>query len=412
MTTQAIPLPQPTPTPTPAVAPVPGPLMYVGPKPPQIFVAGSGSRLVDDTGRSYLDFVQGWAVNTLGHSAPEIQAALARQAATLINCSPTFYNAPQLALAEKLARASGLDRVFFANSGGEANEGAIKLARKWGALKRNGAHEIITFWNGFHGRTLATMSASGKAQWDGLFEPRVPGFPKALLNDLASVERLITEKTVAVMLEPIQGEAGVVPADDQFLRDLRALTEEDGLLLILDEVQTGIGRTGTMFGYEHAGMLPDIVTLAKGLGGGVPISALLAREAVSVFEPGDQGGTYGGNPLMTAVAEAIVDTVAAPGFLDHVGAMGAHLTQRLTEVAAQTVGGNGVRGRGLLLALDLGRAIGPAVVEAAMRRGLLVNSPRPHLLRFMPALNVTAAEIDEMAEILTAALIDVTRAEQ
>lgn len=395
----------------PASPPLPGALMYVGPKPPQVFVAGSGSRIVDDSGRAYLDFVQGWAVNTLGHAAPEIQAALARQSATLINCSPTFYNAPQLSLAEKLARASGLDRVFFANSGAEANEGAIKLARKWGQLHKGGAHEIITFWNGFHGRTLATMSASGKAQWDGLFEPRVPGFPKALLNDIASVEQLITDKTVAVMLEPIQGEAGVVPAEDQFLRDLRALTEKHGFLLILDEVQTGIGRTGTMFGFEHAGILPDIVTLAKGLGGGVPISALLASERVSVFEPGDQGGTYGGNPLMTAVGEAIVDTVMAPGFLDHVVAAGAHLEKRLVEVAAQTVGGKGVRGRGLLLALDLGRDIGSAVVAAAMQRGLLINSPRAHLLRFMPALNVTLAEIDEMAELLTASLLDVVRAE-
>lgn len=385
-------------------------LMNVGPKPPIVFVAGRGSRVVDDTGRSYLDFVQGWAVNTLGHAAPEMIDALTRQASTLINCSPTFYNTPQLSLAGKLAAASGLDRVFFANSGAEANEGAIKLARKWGGLHRDGAHEIITFWNGFHGRTLATMSASGKAQWDGLFEPRVPGFPKALLNDIASVERLISDKTVAVMLEPIQGEAGVVPAEDGFLRDLRALTRQNNMLLILDEVQTGMGRTGTMFGFQHAGITPDMVTLAKGLGGGVPISALLAAEAVSVFEPGDQGGTYGGNPLMTAVGEAIFDTVAAPGFLDHVAAAGAHLEQRLYEVAAQTVGGGAVRGRGLLLALDLGRDIGPAVVAAALKRGLLINSPRPHLLRFMPALNVTLAEVDEMAEGLTAALLDVLAA--
>jgi acetylornithine/N-succinyldiaminopimelate aminotransferase len=390
-----------------AADPAAGALMNVGPKPPIVFVAGHGGRLVDAAGRSYLDFVQGWAVNTLGHSAPEIIDALTRQASTLIHCSAGFYNAPQLTLAETLARLSGLDRVFFANSGAEANEGAIKLARKWGSIHRGGAHEIVTFWNGFHGRTLATMSASGKAQWDGLFEPRVPGFPKALLNDIASVERCITDNTVAVMLEPIQGEAGVVVAEDGFLRDLSILTEERGILLILDEVQTGIGRTGKMFGFEHAGVRPDILTLAKGLGGGVPISALVAAEKVCCFEPGDQGGTYGGNPLMTAVAGAILEAVAAPGFLEHVAAAGAHLTERLEEVAAQTGYGGAVRGRGLLLALDLGDAIGPAVVAAALKRGLVINSPRPQLLRFMPALNVTMAEIDEMAEILTAALLEV-----
>ncbi len=389
----------------PSVEPaISGALMDIGPKPPIVFVAGRGSRLFDTEGRAYLDFVQGWAVNTLGHAAPEIVSALAHQAATLINCSPAFYNAPQLELAERLAGASGLGRVFFANSGAEANEGAIKLARKWGALHRGGAHEIVTFADAFHGRTLATMSASGKSKWDGLFEPRVSGFPKAILGDLASVEALIGPSTVAVMLEPIQGEAGVVPAGDDFLRALRDLTRKHGLLLILDEVQTGIGRTGKMFGFEHAGVKPDVMTLAKGLGGGVPLAALLADEAVACFEPGDQGGTFNGNPLMTAVGNAVVEKVSAPGFLAEVERLGEILRAKLEGVAARLPGSTGVRGRGLLLALDLGRDIGPTVVDEALHRGLLLNAPRPHLLRFMPALNVGEAEIEEMVEILEGVL--------
>jgi acetylornithine/N-succinyldiaminopimelate aminotransferase len=380
--------------------PLPGALMDIGPKPPVVFVSGRGSRLYDATGRGYLDFVQGWAVNALGHAAPEMVAALAEQAATLINCSPAFYNAPQIELAGRLAAASGLSRVFFANSGAEANEGAIKLARKWGATHRGGAFEIVTFADGFHGRTLATMSASGKAKWDGLFEPRVPGFPKAILNDIASVEALIRPSTVAVMLEPIQGEAGVVVAEDAFLRELRTLTRRHGLLLIFDEVQTGVGRTGRMFGFEHAGVRPDVMTLGKGLGGGVPLAALLADEAVACFEPGDQGGTFNGNPLMTAVGNAVIEKIASPGFLAEVSRVGGLLRQRLEAIAATLPGSRGVRGRGLLLALDLGHDIGPAVVDEALRQGLLLNAPRPHLLRFMPALTVSQAEIEEMAGIL------------
>ena len=223
---------------------------------------------------------------------------------------------PRSQLAVMLAEVSGLERVFLCSTGAEANEGAIKLARKWGQLHRGGAFEIITFADAFHGRTLATMAASGKAGWDLLFEPKVPGFPKAQLNDLASVEALITERTVAVMLEPIQGEAGVVPAEDGFLRALRALCDRHGLLLILDEVQTGVGRTGTLFAFEHADVRPDILTLGKGLGGGVPLAALLARDSVAAaFAHGDQGGTYCGNPLMAAVGSAVLETVAAPEFL-------------------------------------------------------------------------------------------------
>src|SRR3984893_4937210 len=290
-------------------------LMEITARPPIVFVRGEGSWLWDDAGKRYLDFVQGWAVNCLGHSPPDVVDALAEQAKLLLTPSPAFYNAPSLKLAKALVDRSCFDRVFFANSGAEANEGAIKLARKYGALHRNGAHEIIAFEGGFHGRTLAAMSASGKKAFEPLFEPKVSGFPKAQLNDLASVQRLITDKTVAVMLEPIQGEAGVWPATDQFLRDLRELTSAHGLLLIVDEIQTGIGRTGKLFHYEHTDIAPDIMTLGKGIGGGVPLAALLATKAVSCFEHGDQGGTFNGNPLMCAAGLAVLQQVADSDFL-------------------------------------------------------------------------------------------------
>ena len=378
-------------------------LMEITARPPLVFVRGEGSWLWDHEGKRYLDFVQGWAVNCLGHSPALIAEALAAQSRKLITPSPAFYNEPSMRLAQRLVRHSCFQRVFFANSGAEANEGAIKLARKWGARNKGGAYEIITFENSFHGRTLATMSASGKPQFRDLFEPKVPGFPKAVLNDLASVERLLTDKTVAVMLEPIQGEAGVIAATDAFMRDLRELTRKRGLLLIVDEIQTGVGRTGKLWGYEHAGITPDIMTLGKGLGGGVPLAALLATESVSCFEHGDQGGTFNGNPLMAAVGCAVMDAVLAPGFLENVVARGAYLVKTLSALSARNGLGT-VNGRGLLVALDLNRDIASKVADLARDGGLLLNAPRPNLLRFMPALNLSEQEIDAMAEMLEAAI--------
>lgn len=374
-------------------------VMDITPRPPIVFVEGRGSWLYDHQGNAYLDFIQGWAVNALGHCPPVVVEAVSRQAATLINSSPAFHNGPMVRLAAALTHASGLGQAFFANSGAEANEGAIKLARRWGREARGGAYEIITFDGAFHGRTLATMSASGKPQWDGLFEPRVPGFPKARLNDLASVESLIGERTAAVMIEPIQGEGGVNVAADTFLRDLRALTSAKGILLILDEIQTGIGRTGSMFAFQQSGVKPDILTLGKGLGGGVPVAALVADKPVCCFRHGDQGGTFSGNPLVMAAGCAVVETVAEPGFLESVQRAGSYLTARLADLAARH-GCAGVRGRGLLVALDLGRATADKVAEEALRQGLILNAPRPHLLRFMPALTVTTEEIDQMIDIL------------
>ncbi len=378
-------------------------LMEITARPPVVFVRGEGSYLWDDTGKRYLDFIQGWAVNCLGHSPPVIAEALSAQARQLITPSPAYHNDASLKLAKALTDRSCFDRVFFANSGAEANEGAIKLARKYGVLRKNGAYEIITFEGGFHGRTLATMSASGKKAFEPLFEPKVSGFRKAQLNDLDSVRALINDNTAAVMLEPIQGEAGVWPASDQFLRDLRSLTSTHGLLLIFDEIQTGMGRTGKLFHYEHTGITPDIMTLGKGIGGGVPLAALLATEAVSCFEHGDQGGTFNGNALMCAAGLAVLEQVAAPEFLKSVAENGLYLESELQRLSARH-GLGAVRGRGLLLAFDLRVPIAPTIVATALDDGLLLNAPRPDALRFMPALNVTRQEIDLMIDCLDAIL--------
>jgi len=377
-------------------------VMFITKRPDIVMVEGKGSWLTDQNGKRYLDFLQGWAVNCLGHCNPGIVNALHQQAQKLINPSPAFYNEPMIRLSDLLTESSCFDKVFFANSGAEANEGAIKLARKWGQLHKKGAYEIITFDHSFHGRTLATMSASGKPGWDTMFAPQVSGFPKAELNNINSVKKCITDKSVAVMLEPVQGEGGVIPCDDQFMRDLRQLTKEHNLLLIVDEVQAGFGRTGKLFAYQNYGIEPDIMSLGKGIGGGVPLAALLCRDEVACFVPGDQGGTYNGNALMTAVGISVIEQLLAPGFLQSVIAKGALLQSELLKLSSE-FGLQGERGKGLLRALMLGKDIGGKLVDLAREHqpeGLLINSPRPDLLRFMPALTVSNEEIMTMCAIL------------
>ena len=377
-------------------------VMFITKRPAIVMVEGKGSWLTDQNGKRYLDFLQGWAVNCLGHCNPGIVNALHQQAQKLINPSPAFYNEPMIRLSDLLTESSCFDKVFFANSGAEANEGAIKLARKWGQLHKKGAYEIITFDHSFHGRTLATMSASGKPGWDTMFAPQVSGFPKAELNDINSVKKCITDKSVAVMLEPVQGEGGVIPCDDQFMRDLRQLTKEHNLLLIVDEVQAGFGRTGKLFAYQNYGIEPDIMSLGKGIGGGVPLAALLCRDEVACFVPGDQGGTYNGNALMTAVGISVIEQLLAPGFLQSVVTKGALLQSELLKLSSE-FGLQGERGKGLLRALMLGKDIGGKLVDLAREHqpeGLLINSPRPDLLRFMPALTVSNEEIMTMCAIL------------
>jgi acetylornithine/N-succinyldiaminopimelate aminotransferase len=374
-------------------------LMPITQRPTPVMVRGEGSWLWDRDGHRYLDFVQGWAVNCLGHCPEVVQAALAEQSTLLLNASPAYQTEPQAELARVLCKLAGMDHAFFGATGAEANEGAIKLARRWGSKHRAGAFEIITTHGSFHGRTLATMAASGKPGFDTRFPPAVPGFVKVPYADADAIARAITDKTVAVMLEPIQGEAGVVVPPDGYLRAVREITERAGVLLMLDEVQTGVGRTGTLFAAEHEHVRPDVMTLGKGLGGGIPLSALLATKAASCFDPGDQGGTFNGHPLSCAVGLAVIDVVSKPEFLAEVRARGEQV-RAVLEATARSHGDAAPRGRGLLWALPLSEPIGPDVVRAALQQGLLINSPQPNLLRLMPALNVTAEEVREMAERL------------
>jgi acetylornithine/N-succinyldiaminopimelate aminotransferase len=377
-------------------------LMNLAARPHAVMVRGEGSYLWDEAGKRYLDFVQGWAVNALGHAPERVAAAIARQAATLISTSPAYHNRPALELGARLSRESGLGKVFLCSTGAEANEGAIKLARKWGKLHRGGAFEIVTTVNGFHGRTLATMAASGKPGWDSMFPPSVPGFVKVPFGDAAAVRASIGPSTVAVMVEPVQGEGGVIVPPEGYLRALREIADEKDLLLIADEIQTGMGRTGKLFAHLHEGVLPDVMTIGKGIGGGVPLAALLASERVACFERGEQGGTFVGNPLAAAAGLAVLDVVTAPGFLDGVERRGARLMGALAEL--HELGVVEVRGRGLLCAARLDSARAEAVRDASFELGLLVNAVRPDTLRFVPRLDLPEHEIDEMIALLRPAL--------
>ncbi|HEX3596526.1 MAG TPA: aminotransferase class III-fold pyridoxal phosphate-dependent enzyme [Polyangiaceae bacterium] len=376
-------------------------LMNLVAKPDAVMARGQGAYIWDDRGKRYLDFVQGWAVNCLGHCPPELSAALSRQSGELISASPAYHNAPALELGARLARVSGLPKVFLASTGAEANEGAIKLARKWGKLHRGGAFEIVTTLNGFHGRTLATMAATGKPGWDAMFPPAFPGFVKVPFGDAAAAEAAIGPNTVAIMVEPIQGEAGVVVPSAGYLRSLRELADRRELLLIADEVQTGVGRTGTLFAHQHDGVAVDVMTLGKGLGGGVPLAALLASERASCFERGEQGGTFVGNAFTAAAGLAVLDAIMADGFLDRVVARGARLCAGLAALTPAVVE---VRGRGLLVAARLDAARAERVRDVAFELGLLLNAVRPDTLRFMPPLNLEDEEIDEMLALLRQAL--------
>ncbi|MEM7099453.1 MAG: aminotransferase class III-fold pyridoxal phosphate-dependent enzyme [Pseudomonadota bacterium] len=368
-------------------------LMQITPRPAAVMARGAGSWLWDEAGRRYIDCLQGWAVNALGHSAPEVTQALAAQAQLLITPSPALHNRPQLEFAQLLTQLTGMDEVHFSNSGAEANEVAIKLARKWGRLHKAGAHHVISTHNGFHGRTLTTMAVSGKPGWDALFPPYPSGFHKVAFGDLSAMAEAITDQTVAIMVEPVQGEAGVVVPPDGYLIGLRKLADERNVLLIFDEIQTGIGRLGAFTASELFSVAPDIMTLGKGIGNGLPLSATLSTRAVSCFEYGDQGGTYNGNPLMTCVGQAVVEVVKQPEFLAHVTVMGECFRERLMDLSGRFAVEE-VRGFGLLNAVRLSKANAVDIVQSAFELGLLVNAARPDVLRFMPSLRITQAELD------------------
>ncbi len=362
---------------------------------PVVIVRGEGTRVWDADGKEYLDFVAGWAVDNLGHCHPAVTQAIVEQASTLVQTSNQFYTVPQLHLAQLLIENSCLDRVFFGNSGAEANEGAMKLARRYGKLNRDGAYEIITALNSFHGRTLATVAATGQPHYQENFTPLLPGFVHVDYNDVEGIISATTDKTAAVMLEPIQGEGGVNIPDDDYLQRVRDWCDQQGLLLILDEVQTGLGRLGSLFGYQEYGVEPDVMTLAKGLGYGVPIGAFLSKEYCMALVPGDHGSTFGGNALTTAAAFAGTKFLIDNQIPTYVKAMERHLMNRLNELESRFSFVSDVRGKGLLAAVEFESDISGQVLANANEAGILLNGVKPNAVRLMPPLTITAQEIDE-----------------
>ncbi|MDQ7001009.1 MAG: acetylornithine transaminase [Mariprofundus sp.] len=371
---------------------------------PLTLVRGRGSRVRDDNGNEYLDFISGIAVNTLGHAHPQLTAALSEQAGTMLHCSNLFHIPKQQQLAEKLTALSGLGAAFFCNSGAEANEAAIKLVRKYFHDMDSPRRTIISATGSFHGRLLSTLTATGQDKVKVGFDPLPPGFLHVPLNDIEALKQTVNEQTAAVLLEPLQGEGGVNIADVAYLQAVRKLCDEFGLLLILDEVQTGIGRCGSMFAFEQAGIVPDILTLAKGLGGGVAIGAMLATDTVSAsFGPGTHGSTFGGNPLACTAALTVLDVIESASLLSNVQQRGEQLKQGLQDMACRFPVIRQVRGQGLLIGAELNVEAAP-LIAAARDKGLLILMAGPNVLRFLPPLNISADEVDEALTIVGSVL--------
>ena len=376
---------------------------------PIAFARGSGVRLFDLEGREYLDFVGGIAVSSLGHAHPALVRAISGQAARYVHVSNLYQIPEQVEAARRLTALAGLPRAFFCNSGAEANEAAIKLARKRGkAVRGPEAHEILVADNSFHGRTLATLAATGNARYRQGFEPMPAGFRFVPYDDPEAMREAITAATVAILIEPVQGEGGVLLPSAGYLAALREIADAHDLLLLFDEVQTGIGRTGRMFAFEHSGVRPDVVTLAKGVAGGVPAGVVLAtEEAAAHFAPGDHGSTFGGNALASAAICAVLDAIETEGLVENAAVVGARLVAGLEKLRDRRPAVQAVRGAGLLVGADLSVEAAP-VVEACLERGLLVNAVRPKTLRFAPPLVVSAAEVDRALEIVDETLAAVS----
>ncbi len=367
---------------------------------PVTLVKGQGARVWDEDGREYLDFVGGWAVNSLGHCPPVVIEAVVAQSQTLIQASNQFYTIPQIRLAELLVQNSCLDKVFFCNSGAEASEGAVKLARRYGQRYLGGAYEVITTIGSFHGRTLAMVAASGQPKFQQPYIPLPTGFVNVEYNNIEAIKSATTNQTCAVMLEPVQGEGGVNLPDDNYLLAVRTWCDQKGILLILDEIQTGIGRMGTLFAYEQYGVEPDIMTLAKGLASGIPIGAILAKDRASVFAPGEHGSTFGGNPLACAAGYATLKSIIDNDIAGNARRVGQYLIAGLEGLRQKFPFITDVRGRGLLVAMEFVSDIAQSVVMACLDRRLLVNRVKPNALRFMPPLIIGTKEVDEALGIL------------
>ncbi len=373
-------------------------------------VRGEGARVWDEAGKEYLDFIGGWAACSLGHCHPVIQKALREQASRLILASLDVYTTPQIELAELLTSTSGLAKIFICNSGAEANEGAVKLARKYGKLHLGGAYKVISALKSFHGRTLAMVAATGKPEYQAPFTPLPEGFGHVPYNNLPALLAAVDERTCAILLEPIQGEGGVNIPAEHYLQEVRALCDDRGILLILDEVQTGCGRTGTLWAHEGFGIRPDIMTVGKGLGGGVPIAAFLANERAACFGPGDHGSTYGGNPLCSAVAAAVLRFIMKEDLAGNAADVGRYFRQRLLTLQEKWECVKDVRGRGLLLAMEFTKPIALAMAQACRERGLLVNPIPPQTIRFMPPLIIGRQEVGQAMVILESAIDQVAQA--
>ncbi|MDE2059698.1 MAG: aspartate aminotransferase family protein [candidate division NC10 bacterium] len=367
-------------------------------------VRGDGARVWDDAGKEYLDFISGWAACSLGHCHPVIQETIREQASRLILASLDVYTTPQIELAELLISRSGLAKIFICNSGAEANEGAVKLARKYGKLHLGGAYEVISALKSFHGRTLAMVAATGKPEYQAPFTPLPEGFTNVPYDNLPALRAAVGKRTCAILLEPIQGEGGVNVPAEHYLQEVRALCDERGILLILDEVQTGCGRTGTLWAYEGFGIRPDIMTVGKGLGGGVPIAAFLANERAACFGPGDHGSTYGGNPLCTAVAAAVLRYILKEDLVGNAARMGHYFQERLLTLREKWEIVKEVRGRGLLLAVEFTKPIALSMAQACRERGLLINPIPPQTIRFMPPLIIGRQDVDQAMIILESAI--------
>ena len=369
---------------------------------PLFIVKGRGNRVYDGEGREYLDFVSGLAVNNLGHCNPRVTVAFQKQAQRLVHTSNLFYTEPQVKLARLLVENSFADKVFFCNSGAEANEAAIKLVRKYSHEKGNGRFEIITTLNSFHGRTMATLTATGQDRFHKGFDPLVPGFSYVPFNDIAALEKAITEKTAAVMIEPVQGEGGVNIPDRDYLKRLREICDANGILLVFDEVQTGIGRTGKLFAYQHSGIAPDIMTLAKALGGGLPIGAMLAKDHIAAaFTPGTHASTFGGTPLVCSAAIEVIKLITEDDLiLDNCRRMGDYLVAELNDLKLKYPHLiKDVRGKGLLTGMELNIS-GETIVSECIKRGVIINCTMERVLRFLPPLDVSQEDIDKLAETL------------
>jgi acetylornithine/N-succinyldiaminopimelate aminotransferase len=374
---------------------------------PLTLVRGEGPRVWDSEGKVYLDFVAGIAVNVLGHCHPAVVKAVQEQVTQLVHVSNLYYNVRQIELAELLGIQSGGMRSFFSNSGAEANEGAIKLARKYGRLHRNGAYEIISMDRSFHGRTLATTAATGQASYQASWAPLPDGFKQVPFNDLEAVKQATSEKTVGILVEAVQGEGGIYPATQEYLQGLRQWCDEQNLVLICDDVQAGMGRTGKFFSWEHYGITPDIVTMAKGLAGGVPIGAMLTAPRTDLFAPGDHGTTFGGNPIACAAGIATIKTILEDNLLENATKMGAYWNAKLEELGNKYTFIDSPRGLGLMRAVHVQHGLAPIIVQRAMEHGLLLNSTSPDTLRMIPPLVLTASDIDEAAHLLDQVLAEV-----